>query len=249
MEKVQLFNILDSVDSTNNYAMARLSEGLAEHGMAWFAREQTEGKGQRGKKWQSEPGNNILLSIIIKPATAFISNPFFLSALVAATCNDFLQKVTGEDFYIKWPNDLYWRDRKTGGILIENKFIGDSWNWAIIGIGINVNQTMFDGDLSKAASLKQVSGKDQYEPLKLARELHEYLLEKIDISGEADFSLILQQYNGKLYKRGHETKLKKDNAVFSTTIKEVNPYGQLLTSDTMDRVFNFGEVQWISTEG
>jgi len=112
MEKVQLFNILDSVDSTNNYAMARINEGLAEHGMAWFAREQTSGKGQRGKKWQSEPDNNIILrqsepdnniilSITVKPSPAFISNPFYLSALVATTCNDFLQKITGENFYIK----------------------------------------------------------------------------------------------------------------------------------------------------
>jgi len=247
MEKVQLFNILDSVDSTNNYAMAKLNEGLAEHGMAWFAREQTAGKGQRGKKWQSEADNNILLSIIVKPTPAFITNPFYLSALVAATCNEFLQKITGENFFIKWPNDLFWRDRKTGGILIENKFSGDNWNWAVIGIGINVNQTMFEGDLVQATSLKQVSGKDQYEPMKLAKELHEYLLEQINICGETNFPLVLKQYNDKLYKKDKEAKLKKENAVFLTTIKAVNPFGQLLTTDKMDRVFNFGEVQWITT--
>lgn len=247
MERLNLFNILDSVDSTNNYAMAKLHEGLATHGMAWFAKEQTAGKGQRGKQWQSEPGNNILLSIICKPAQAFISNPFFLSALIATTCNDFLQKISGEQFYIKWPNDLYWRDRKTGGILIENKYLGESWNWAIIGIGINVNQTMFTSDLSKAVSLKEVSGKEEFDPQRLASELHEYILEKINTAAEDNFPEIIEKYNELLYKKDVEVKLKKENAVFSTTVKSVNPYGQLLTNDTMDRTFNFGEVEWIFT--
>lgn len=245
MEKLNLFNILDSVDSTNNYAMAKLHEGLATHGMAWFAREQTAGKGQRGKQWLSEPGNNVLMSIICKPAPAFISNPFFLSALVATTCADFLQKITGELFYIKWPNDIYWSDRKTGGILIENKYQGENWNWAVIGIGINVNQTMFSTDLKKPVSLKEVSGKDQYEPQRLASELHEYMLEKINTAEEKDLPGIIEKYNQLLFKREESVKLKKDNAVFSTTIKAVNPFGQLLTNDTIERTFNFGEVEWI----
>lgn len=245
MEKLTLFNILDSVDSTNNYAMAKLHEGLATHGMAWFAKEQTAGKGQRGKQWQSEPGNNILLSIICKPAPAFISNPFFLSALVATTCADFLQKITGELFFIKWPNDIYWSDRKTGGILIENKYLGENWNWAVIGIGINVNQTMFSNDLKKAVSLKEVSGKAEFEPHRLARELHEYMLEKINTADEKTFPDIIEKYNELLFKRGETVKLKKENAVFSTTVKSVNSFGQLHTSDTIDRTFNFGEVEWI----
>jgi len=249
MEKLSLFNILDSVDSTNNYAMAKLHEGLASHGMAWFAREQTAGKGQRGKQWQSEPGDNILLSIIAKPVPAFISNPFYLSALIATTCNEFLEKITGEKFYIKWPNDLYWRDRKTGGILIENKYSGENWNWAVIGIGINVNQTMFSGDLKKAVSLKEVSGKEQYEPQRLARELHEYILEKINTATEDSFHGIIEHYNHCLYKKDEPVKLKKENAVFSTTVKSVNPYGQLLTNDSMDRTFNHGEVEWVFENG
>lgn len=245
MEKLNLFNILDSVDSTNNYAMAKLHEGLASHGMAWFAREQTSGKGQRGKQWQSEPGSNILMSIICKPAPAFVSNPFFLNALVATTCHDFLQKISGEQFYIKWPNDLYWRDRKTGGVLIENKYLGDSWSWAVIGIGINVNQTMFDKDVAKAISLKEVSGKEQFEPQRLASELHEYMLEKINTVTATGFPDIIEKYNQLLYKKDQEVKLKKENAVFSTTVRSVNPYGQLLTNDTMERTFNHGEVEWI----
>lgn len=248
MESAGLFNILDSVDSTNNYAMGKLHEGLATHGMAWFAREQTAGKGQRGKQWESEPGDNILLSIICKPAKAFISNPFFLSALVANTCADFLQKITGEDFYIKWPNDLFWRDRKTGGILIENKYQGENWNWAVIGIGINVNQTMFAADLKKPVSIKEVSGKDQFDPQRLASELHEYILENINNISDTHFPAVLEKYNTLLYKRSKQVKLRKDNAVFTTTITGVNAYGQLVTADAGERVFDHGTVEWIFEE-
>lgn len=248
MSSPNLFNILDSTDSTNNYAMARIHEGMASHGMAWFAHEQTAGKGQRGKKWHSSQGDSILLSLALKPTTAFIQNPFLLSALIATTCTEFLYKITGEEFYIKWPNDLYWRDRKTGGILIDNKYSGDTWNWAVVGIGINVNQTMFEQDLSRAISLKQVSEKDNFEPVTLARELHEFLLERLASFDRQEPGQLLERYNLELYKKDQEVKLKKDNAVFSTRVLAVNNFGQLVTEDTMQRTFDFGQVEWIFNE-
>ncbi len=245
MTQVNLFNILDTTDSTNNYAMARLHEGMATHGMAWFAKEQTAGKGQRGKHWESEPGSSILLTLLLKPTAIFIQNPFYLSALVATSCTEFLTKITGEEFYIKWPNDLYWRDRKTGGILIENKYSGENWNWAAVGIGINVNQTMFNSDLNRAISLRQVADKDNFDPVVLARELHEFLLERYDSFGNKDYDPVLKKYNIELYKKGQEVKLKKDNAVFSTRVLEVNNFGQLVTQDSMQRTFDFGQVEWV----
>jgi BirA family biotin operon repressor/biotin-[acetyl-CoA-carboxylase] ligase len=248
MTQVNLFNILETIDSTNNYAMGKLHEGLATHGMAWFAHEQTAGKGQRGKQWQSEPGNNILLSLVLKPTAIFIQNPFYLSALVATTCTEFLHKITSEEFYIKWPNDLYWRDRKTGGILIENRYGGDSWNWAVVGIGINVNQTMFDTDLNRAISLRQVSQKDSFEPVVLARELHQFLMERYEQFAGSDHSSLIKKYNLELYMKDREVKLKKDNAIFSTRVLSVNDFGQLVTEDTMQRTFDHGQVEWIHQE-
>lgn len=245
MQKEQLFHILDSVDSTNNYAMARINEGMAQHGMAWFAREQTQGKGQRGRQWHSQADSNILMSIAIMPTPALALNPFFLSALVAETCNSFLRKISGEDFFIKWPNDIYWRDRKTGGILIENKYSGTQWHWAVIGIGINVNQQEFNEEAMHAISLKQVSGVIHYNPVSLAKELHQFLMEKINSAHPHQFEALITGYNNYLYKRGAQVKLKKENAVFTSTIVEVNQYGQLITRDSLERIFNFGEVQWV----
>ncbi|HXL72345.1 MAG TPA: biotin--[acetyl-CoA-carboxylase] ligase, partial [bacterium] len=135
---------LGSVDSTNNYAMARAAAGLADHGTLYFAHEQWAGKGSRGRTWTSKPGENIILSAVLEPVALVSSQAFALSACVALACHDLFSQYAGaEATRIKWPNDLYWGDRKAGGILIENNFRGDRWAFAIAGIGININQTEF----------------------------------------------------------------------------------------------------------
>lgn len=238
-----LFNSIDSVDSTNNYAMAKLHAGMATHGMAWCARTQTAGKGQRGKGWNSEPGKNILLSIVLKPVRALRAKPFFLSAFVAVCCHEFLKKTTGETLQIKWPNDLYWRDRKAGGILIENNFAGSEWHWAVVGIGININQSHF-AENSRAVSLTQITAAS-YEPELLARQLYDFILFKYEQLSVEHYPAVLATYNNYLFKRNETVKLKKNSAVFTTTIRGVNESGQLITEDVMERSFNFGGVEWI----
>jgi BirA family transcriptional regulator, biotin operon repressor / biotin---[acetyl-CoA-carboxylase] ligase len=165
-----------SVNSTNNYARQQIHGGLAQHGMAIFTHEQVAGKGQRGKKWASEKGMNMALSIIVNPQPLLLAEQFQLSACVAVAAHDFFSQYTSEDATkIKWPNDLYWQDRKAGGILIESG-VGsresgvNTWQWAIVGIGININQTSFPADLPNPVSLKQITGKN-FTPLELAKEL------------------------------------------------------------------------------
>jgi len=244
MKQSQLFNILDSIDSTNNYAMAKVHEGLAKNGQAWFARLQTGGKGQRGKVWESQPGQNILLSIVLKPELIFRPQPFYFSAFIALCCYEFLIKSTNEAFFIKWPNDLYWCDRKAGGILIENKFVGPEWKWAVVGIGINVNQDQFNKPEQNAISLKEITDREK-DPVLLAQQLHSYIIEKYNALSNDSIGDILDQYNKALYKKNEVVKLKKNQAIFSTTIKEINESGQLITEDVMLRHFNFGEVEWV----
>ncbi len=150
-----LFSILDSVDSTNNYAIEKIKHGFGINGKAWFANDQWGGKGQRGKTWESEPGKNIILSITSKPNPLFAENPFYFSALVAATCRNFIAGLTSTPVKIKWPNDLYINDRKAGGVLIENIYKGNSWEWAVIGIGININQIEFGSENNKTSIFKE----------------------------------------------------------------------------------------------
>ena len=244
MEATEMFNILNSVDSTNNYAMGMVHAGMAKHGMAWFAHDQTAGKGQQGKVWETAAGQNLALSIVLQPGKPFARQQFFFSAVIANTCYEFFKSYAGTETSVKWPNDIYWRDRKAGGILIENKLMGENWKWAVVGIGININQTEFTDQLSRAVSLKQVSG-NNYDPAELARILHARIVHKINATTQSDFPGILKDYNDHLYLRNSSTRLKKDNIIFETCIKGVNEFGQLITEDAVERIFNFGEVEWV----
>jgi BirA family transcriptional regulator, biotin operon repressor / biotin---[acetyl-CoA-carboxylase] ligase len=240
-----LLNILDKVDSTNNYAMQRVYAGMAKHGEAYFSANQTAGKGQRGKHWMAEEGKNIALSIIVRPKQLTIAGQFYLSAAVSLGCYDFLYKYTGDDVSIKWPNDIYWRDRKAGGILIENALNGADWKWAVVGVGININQTAFSGRLKNAVSLKQITGKE-YDPAKLAHELYNAVLIRVDaLISEKKKHRIIKEYNLHLYKKDAMVKLKKGNMTFETLIKGVASNGQLLTKDSFEKHYNFGDVEWL----
>ena len=237
------FVILDSVDSTNNYAMQMIHERLAKDGDAFFAYSQTHGKGQRGNVWQTGERQNIALSIVIQPYTLPISRQFRLSLIVSLACHDFFSLYAGEDTSIKWPNDLYWRDRKTGGVLIENVLQGLDWKFAIAGIGININQTQFDPGLLNPVSLKQITGND-FNLLALAKELHQHVLKRHFQLEILPFEQLLKEYNSRLYGLNKKVLLKKEGVVFETMIKGVSQHGQLITVDSIERRFNFGEVEW-----
>ena len=235
---------LHSVDSTNNYAMAQAVAGVATHGTLYFANEQWAGKGQRGRTWSSNPGENIIVSVVLEPVAMSASRTFDLSAGVALACHDLISRYTGEeDAKIKWPNDLYWNDRKAGGILIENSFRGDRWAHAIVGIGININQTNFPNSAPNPVSLRQITGRS-YDTVQLARELAT-CLDRRYRELEAGSAGLIAEYNSQLYRLGKEVRLKKDNAAFDTVITGVSAQGRLQTRDVLEREFVFGEVEWV----
>lgn len=154
--------------------MANVHAGLAKHGDSWLALEQTAGKGQRGKTWQSDPGENIIFTAVLEPTFLPLDSQVLLSKAVALGCYDFFSHYAGDETRLKLPNDLYWRDRKAGGILIENVIKSHKWTHAVVGIGININQTSFSPDLPNPVSLKQITGKT-FDVLDLSRELGECL--------------------------------------------------------------------------
>jgi len=244
MPEDRFFKILDTVDSTNNYAMARVQAGMASHGMAWLAHEQTAGKGQRGKGWETQPGKNIAMSIVFQPEFLDARQQFYLSATIALVCFEFFSGYAGDETKIKWPNDLFWRDRKAGGVLIENVFHGKKWKWAIVGIGININQVNFGKAVKNPVSLKQITGKE-FDTVALAKELYALLMKKVPELTAKSFDKILEDYNTHLYKLNKNVLLKKEGSIFETVIKAVSAEGKLLTVDAADREFDFGEVEWV----
>ncbi len=237
------FTELAEVDSTNNYAMAQALQGTANHGHAWFTSRQTAGKGSRGKSWSGGDGLNIALSVLLSPYPLVSGYSFYLSAAVALATYDFIKTFAGDETAIKWPNDIYWRDRKAAGILIENSIRGKSWQWAVAGMGVNVNQTVFDAHLHNPVSLKQITGQT-YNVVAMGKALCESLQVRYQ-QLQQDKEYILKCYNEVLYKRGELIKLKKDNAVFSCIAKEVNAFGQLQLENAPMLQVAFGEVEWV----
>ena len=255
---------LQSIDSTNKYAMGLIHGDVlpdghdeAQHGMAIFTHEQTAGKGQRGKNWASQKDLNIALSILLNPYPLRVPDQFKLSVCIAVSAWEFFSKYAGDETKIKWPNDIYWRDRKAGGILIENVIqssqstVGSRWQWSIAGIGMNINQIGFDPDLPNPVSLKQITGKI-HEPIELAKELCSIIEVNYQLLKAGSFMLLFNKYQTHLYKTDEKVKLsvkttsdKNVTRVFETTIKGVSETGQLITQHSIEERFEFGEVEWV----
>ncbi|MFN2457621.1 MAG: biotin--[acetyl-CoA-carboxylase] ligase [Chitinophagaceae bacterium] len=233
---------LQTVDSTNNYAMALAHEGLARHGTVIFAHEQTKGRGQRTKQWLSQRGQNIIMSVVIEPASFNLFQKFYFNMAVALGVHTFFYSYAGKETTIKWPNDIYWCDRKAGGILIENIIQGAQWKYAIVGIGVNINQINF-GDLANAISLKQITTKD-YDVIELAKELCAILQAKI-LEMIVNPDSVINRYQNNLYKLGKVIRIKKNTRVFEATIKGVTESGKLITKNGTEEVFDISEIEWL----
>lgn len=231
--------VLDATDSTNNYAMALIGKGAAKHGSAVFTLDQFEGKGRHEKTWHSEPGKNIILSIITQMQWASLFDQFYLSMAAALSCAELMKRYTKEKIFVKWPNDIFIGDSKAAGILIENVIQGNLWQWAVTGIGINVNQNNFPVELN-ATSLKKVTGKD-FDVLQLCVELREIFLFRM-LDWKQGKNNWIDEYNNLLYGRGKRIRLQRGNIVFETTLQSVSEKGKLITRDTLEREWNFDEV-------
>lgn len=231
------------VASTNNYALSMLKNNLAYHGTAIFTEEQTKGKGQIGKKWITTKGDNILMSIIINISTIPLQKQFDLLAMAALGCYDFFNKYAVSETAIKWSNDIYWKDKKAGGILIETAYCNKE-RFAIVGIGLNINQTVFDTSLKNPVSLKQITGKT-YNVIDLALELCNCINNWYQVLENGDKELLLKSYNEHLFKLNQTVTLKKENVKFNAVIKGVNEYGELMINNGFEQNFNFGEVELV----
>jgi BirA family biotin operon repressor/biotin-[acetyl-CoA-carboxylase] ligase len=135
---------LDACQSTNDYAKKLLKEESLKNGQVVITNYQSKGRGRAGKYWESEPGSNLLLSIFIKPENIKVEKQYFLNLVFSLGILKTLRQLTGKSgFKVKWPNDVYFGDRKIAGILIENFLSGKRIDEVIVGIGLNVNQHSF----------------------------------------------------------------------------------------------------------
>ena len=125
--------------STNTYLAQLCKENKAKEYHTVIAEHQTAGRGQRGNTWESEAGKNLTFSTVLYPTALEVKNQFYLSMIASFSVIYALENYT-DGFSIKWPNDIYWKNKKIGGILIENELEGGYIVQSIIGIGLNINQ-------------------------------------------------------------------------------------------------------------
>jgi BirA family biotin operon repressor/biotin-[acetyl-CoA-carboxylase] ligase len=223
--------ILDSVDSTNAAAMRLLKDGRPIEGTCIRANYQTAGRGQRNNHWQSDTHENLLVSFILYPSPHLSSMPFSLSKTIALAVHQTLCAFASVDVKIKWPNDLLIGGKKAAGILIENQWSGSSWSAAIAGIGINVNQRIFE--VNHATSISAESAKNT--PIEeVLSELQRQLSHFYERLCNGDYAAINQAYHQHLFGR---------NDTYTYEIREGKIQAKVV------RVLDDGQVELITEKG
>lgn len=225
---------IDETDSTNRW----LRDNGGDADMVVVADYQTAGKGQGTNSWESERGKNLLFSIFYHPEAIPANRQFVISMAISLAIADALGEQIG-DVSIKWPNDIYWRNGKIGGILIENRLSGQIIRDSIIGVGINVNQQHFHSDAPNPVSLWQIHGQEtDREAL-----LHE-ILDRFSLYIHQE---IKERYKAILYRRKGFHPYSDKEGTFMATFVDVEDDGHLLLSDESgkERRYVFKEVQYI----
>ena len=144
--------------STNTY-LSRLAATLPG-GTVIYTPSQTAGRGQKGNSWESEDGKNLTFSMLLKRPPVKARDQFYLSEAAALAVVEALTAEAGDGFAVKWPNDVYWQDKKICGMLLENSLDGCDIATCIVGIGLNVNQERFLSDAPNPVSLINITGRE-----------------------------------------------------------------------------------------
>lgn len=242
---------LQEIDSTNLYLSQLCNEST--HNVAEFttvySHFQTAGKGQRGNHWESEKDKNLLFSFVLYPLFLEAKQQFILSQIISLSIKEVLDKWTNH-ITIKWPNDIYYRDRKICGILIENDLKGCYIGQSICGIGLNINQKQFYSDAPNPVSLKQITGQDHncQEILNLIlQRIHDYYYRL----STADFNVfskdIQNRYHCALFRKNGFHAYEDQEGIFKAQLVGVENDGRFLLQDEQGqkRSYLFKEVQYI----
>lgn len=241
---------LESVDSTNSYAIELLkSHRLAEGHIVW-TKSQLRGRGQRGNVWESERGSNITLSVIWYPVFLLPARQFLLTQAVSLGVADFLgykleQAGAQKAIQIKWPNDMFVDDRKIAGILIENSLRTDAITSSVVGIGLNMNQKKFSF-ADDPISLALLTGQS-YDIRTCILELCAFLEPRYLQLRAGKTQLLQEEYLSWLYRLNEWHYYKAGDHVFTGKVRGVSDAGRLLveTEDRKVNAFDFKEIVFV----
>ena len=226
---------ISETDSTNHW----LREHPSEHDVVVVADYQTAGRGCGSNTWEAERGKNLLFSLLVHPENVRATAQFHISMAVSLAICEALEQHIG-DLSIKWPNDIYWRNGKLGGILIENRLQGGVIRDSIIGVGLNVNQQRFHSNAPNPVSLWQICGQETDR-----MQLLDDILSRFDGNHVADD--VKARYVARLYRRkGFHPYADKEGA-FMAEFVDVESDGHLLLHDEYGRQrrYAFKEVTFV----
>jgi BirA family biotin operon repressor/biotin-[acetyl-CoA-carboxylase] ligase len=238
---------LETVGSTNLVAAEYIRTHQPADGTAILANFQTSGKGQAGANWESDAGQNLLVTYILYPNFIEPKDLFMLNKAIALGVYDYVKSVLGKDVAVKWPNDIYFGDKKIGGILIENSVTFSEVNYSIVGIGININQQKFKSYIPEAVSVRTATGKKSnveecFAGLSNCLE-HRYL--QLKAGGD---SHINTDYKKALYRFGKYFSFRRKGIVFKARIADVLDDGKLVLEKENGKpeTFRFKEIAFAS---
>ncbi|NVJ85131.1 MAG: biotin--[acetyl-CoA-carboxylase] ligase [Algoriphagus sp.] len=227
---------LPDCHSTNDIAFQLVREGEGLEGTIVICDFQKAGKGQRGNTWESQPGQNLTFSLILQPSFMDVSEQFYLNMAVSCA----IQKVL-EDYFpliqIKWPNDVIVPQKgKLGGVLIENSLGKSGWEYAVVGIGLNINQTEFGN--SKAVSLKSLTG-TEFSKDEILRQLVTQIEQYYLLLKKRKWAQIEAEYQRNLYLFQKEAEFLVGEEKLHGKIIGLKPSGQLLLETNTQEIKTF----------
>ena len=238
---------LNAIDSTNNYLKKIIvDEGISDYTVV-TAKFQTEGKGQLGTKWDSEDSKNLICSVYKKDINIKAQDQFVISALVSLALIKTLRKANLSNLHIKWPNDIMSDNKKICGILIENivkeNYIKDS----VIGIGLNVNQTIFN-NLPNATSIKNLLG-TSYSKDEILNDLVKNIEFFFNELEKTSINSIFKTYEDALFRINVPSTFKNSKGdIFSGYIKGVTKLGKLkvMIEDNLIESYDLKEISMLN---
>lgn len=234
---------LDAIDSTNTYLKQLAARTTPRDYTVVLAENQTGGRGQMGTVWRSEPGKNLTFSLYKQISRLKTEDQFYISMAISLAVYDVLQDFAIPAVTIKWPNDILSANQKVGGILIENMLRNSRMSAAIIGVGLNLNQTDFSG-LLNASSLKNITGKHYVREEVLFKIVQRFTF-YVPWVAEKQFDKIRELYESRLFRKDKPSTFKAPNGdLFMGFIKGVDTDGRLkvLLEDQILKTFDLKEI-------
>ena len=233
---------MPSCHSTNDISAELISKGVIENGTIVITDHQTKGRGQSGNTWESEKGENLTFSIILDTSFLKLQDQFYLNMIVCLALSDLILEYVGAGVTIKWPNDIYYKDQKICGVLIQNSLKGNQLEYSILGMGININQQKFIN--RNAISLKNITGR-WYNLENVLQGIVEKMELYYNVLKAGNLEKLKNIYMKRLMWLNEEHTFHARNP-FTGKITDIDERGRLLIlSDDIIRAFDFKEIRFV----